>query len=180
MKGDFVLKFLKGVINFGKDLHDIYTWERRYATPLYVPDRLIHGRKKGDKKFYAGLKNLEYREIIKRVDGGRYRFTKKGESWFRGSLLRYYRNMDVKWDKKWRVVIFDIPQELHNKRNRFRKKLKSLGFYKIQKSVFVFPYPCENELAKYCSWLDISEYINIIDADNLGYVDGEVKKVFNL
>jgi len=178
MKGDFVLKFIKGVINIGKEMYGIYTWEARYSTPLYVKDSLIFGRDR--KKTYTGFKNLEHRGLIKSLGNGRYNFTKKGKIWFRTSLLRYYKDLGVKWDNKWRLVIFDIPQEFHNKRNRFRKRLKSLGFYKIQKSVFVFPYPCENELAKYCSELNISEYVNVVHAYDLGHMNEEVKKVFNI
>ena len=180
MKGEFVVKFIKGVIEIGKEMHGIYAWERRNYTPLYVPDRLIYGRDSRNRKLYIGFKNLEHRRIIKKVENEGYKFTKKGEVWFRGSLLRYYKHLGLKWDNTWRVVIFDIPQELHNKRNRFRHRLKLLGLHKIQKSVFVFPYPCEEELARYSGELDISQYVNTIHANDLGHLTNEVKKVFNL
>ena len=51
-----------------------------------------------------------------------------------------------KWDRKWRVVIFDIPHEERIKRNAFRRKLKELGFYSLQKSVWVHPYQCKEEI----------------------------------
>ncbi len=179
MKSDFVLKFIKGVIKTGKEMRDIYNWEIRYARPaLYRKN--FSTVKEDQKKAYHGFKNLERRGIIKNVDDDRFKFTAEGRIWLRSSLLRYYKDLGIKWDKKWRVVIFDIPQELHNKRNRFRKRLKLLGFYRIQKSVFAFPYPCENELAEYCGDLNISEYVNIINADDLGDVSEEVKKVFNI
>lgn len=50
------------------------------------------------------------------------------------------------WDKKWRVVIFDIPEPQKNMREIFRKHLKYLGFYPLQKSVWVHPYPCFDEI----------------------------------
>jgi len=52
-----------------------------------------------------------------------------------------------KWDKKWRVVIFDIPNVVGASRNVFRKKLKEFGFYSLQKSVWVYPYSCKEEIA---------------------------------
>lgn len=50
------------------------------------------------------------------------------------------------WDKKWRVVIWDIPCSSNYLRLLFRKTLKKLGFLQIQKSVFVYPYPCFNQV----------------------------------
>ncbi|MEX2090899.1 MAG: CRISPR-associated endonuclease Cas2 [Candidatus Paceibacterota bacterium] len=173
MKGEFILKFLKGTINTGKEFYAIYNW-----TPLYYKGFYVSGP--NYKKTYSGFKNLEHRGIIKKVSKSRFKFTEKGKVWLKSSSLKYYKDMGIKWDRKWRIIIFDIPQEFHNKRNQFRKKLKSSGFYMIQKSVFAFPYPCEKELFDYTKDLQISEYINIIEADNLGSVSQEVKKFYNL
>ena len=51
-----------------------------------------------------------------------------------------------KWDGEWRIVIFDIPDRFKKAREALRKKLKDLGFIKLQESVFVFPYECEDEI----------------------------------
>ncbi len=50
------------------------------------------------------------------------------------------------WDKKWRLIIFDIPEDRRIKREAFRGKLKEFNFYRLQKSVWVYPYPCEAEI----------------------------------
>ena len=52
----------------------------------------------------------------------------------------------TKWDDEWRVVIFDIPERFKKAREALRKKLKDLGFIKLQESVFVLPYECVNEI----------------------------------
>lgn len=51
-----------------------------------------------------------------------------------------------KWDGKWRILLFDIPEKFKIKREAFRGKLKELGFYQLQKSVWVHPYNCEAEV----------------------------------
>lgn len=51
-----------------------------------------------------------------------------------------------KWDKKWRLVIFDIPETHKMMREVFRHYLKRLNFYQLQKSVWVHPYPCFDEI----------------------------------
>ncbi|MEK7589687.1 MAG: CRISPR-associated endonuclease Cas2 [Patescibacteria group bacterium] len=49
-----------------------------------------------------------------------------------------------KWDRKWRVVIFDIKEYRRKTRDKLRITLTSLGFIKLQNSVWVFPYECED------------------------------------
>ncbi len=51
-----------------------------------------------------------------------------------------------RWDGKWRVLIFDIPNTQKTARDMLRRRLCGMGFYPIQKSVFVCPFPCEREI----------------------------------
>lgn len=73
--------------------------------------------------------------------------TKEGEK----KVLRFkIDEMEIKkpakWDGEWRIVIFDIPDRFKKAREALRKKLKDLGFVKLQESVFIFPYECEDEI----------------------------------
>ena len=52
----------------------------------------------------------------------------------------------LKWDGEWRIVIFDIPEKFKKAREALRMKLKELGFLELQKSVFILPYECEDEI----------------------------------
>src|SRR3989344_1672493 len=116
MKGEFVVKLIREIINAGKGMRDIYNWETHYVRPaLYRKN--FSSVKEDQRRLYHGFKNLERRGIIKNIDDDRFKFTARGMVWFRYYLLKYYRDLGVKWDRKWRVVIFDIPQELYNKRN---------------------------------------------------------------
>lgn len=172
MKGDFLPKFIEAITRFGKDVYVTWQWESLYYKGIKVSgyDR---------KRAYTGFKNLEKRGII--LSSGRgFKFTRKGRDWFRTSSLRYYRQAGIQWDGKWRVVIFDIPREFNRERNRFRYRLKTIGFFMMQESVFVFPYPCEIELAPYCKQLKIRDYVNVIIAESIGDIENEVRKSFNL
>ncbi len=55
-------------------------------------------------------------------------------------------NIPKKWDRKWRVIIFDIPKKYNRVRDLFRMRLKQLGLFKLQDSVYVSPYPCFDEV----------------------------------
>src|SRR3989338_4852645 len=50
------------------------------------------------------------------------------------------------WDRKFRLVLFDIAQSKSVYRNAFRSKLKELGFLPLQKSAWIHPYPCKDEV----------------------------------
>ncbi len=60
------------------------------------------------------------------------------------------------WDGKWRLIMFDIPSNCKIKREAFRGKLKEFGFYSIQKSVWVCPYPCDKEVRLLREFLGLS------------------------
>ncbi|MEK7658470.1 MAG: hypothetical protein AAB352_01220 [Patescibacteria group bacterium] len=84
------------------------------------------------------------------------------------------------WDKKWRVIVFDIPEKNRRQmRDAMRIKLKLLGFYQMQKSVWVYPYPCEKEIQLACEIYGINTFVNIITAERI-YNDDFLLKYFKL
>jgi DNA-binding transcriptional regulator PaaX len=52
-----------------------------------------------------------------------------------------------RWDGKWRVVIFDIREKRKLVRDALRRSLNEIGFFKLQHSVWAYPYPCEELFA---------------------------------
>lgn len=73
----------------------------------------------------------------------------------------------VRWDKKWRLVIFDIPEKYRKARDALRYELKKLGMKELQKSVFVHPYNCEDEINFIVEVFDIRPYIRYITATKI-------------
>lgn len=71
--------------------------------------------------------------------------TSKGEELLAEYELRDYvfPELKKKWDGKWRVVVFDIRECDRSLRNMLRDSLVHIGFRKVQHSVWVFPYDCE-------------------------------------
>lgn len=47
------------------------------------------------------------------------------------------------WDGKWRVVMFDIREKRRRARAQLRSLLSGAGFLRLQDSVWVHPYPCD-------------------------------------
>lgn len=104
--------------------------------------------------------------------------TKEGKKF---ALTYDIENMKIekplKWDRKWRIVIFDIPEHLKKTRDIFRIQLRSLGFYELQKSVFVYPYKCSNEIEYLTEFYKIKRFVRFITADS---IDNELhlKQIF--
>lgn len=85
-----------------------------------------------------------------------------------------------KWDGKWRIVIFDIAQLENLKRNAFRGKLKELGFKCLQKSVWIHPYRCQDEVSLLRDFFGLAKKdIRLIVAEKIED-DDYFKKIFKL
>ena len=85
--------------------------------------------------------------------------TKKG----RQKVLRYnlekIRIKSMRWYGKWRMVLFDIPERQKPARDALRGKLKKLGFFEFQKSIFVHPFDCQNEIEFLIEFFQIKPYV---------------------
>ena len=92
-------------------------------------------------------------------------------------------NMEIKkpkkWDKKWRLVLFDIPEKHKPAREAIRDTLKNLGFHEYQKSVFIHPYECQKEIDFVIEYFDIRRFVRTLIADTFDN-DIHFKKVFDL
>lgn len=85
-----------------------------------------------------------------------------------------------KWDTKWRVMMFDIPEKHKSARNALRGKLRQLGFYPLQKSAFVHPYECQDEIDFVTEFFGVAKYTQYLLCDDLGANEGVVRQHFGL
>lgn len=126
------------------------------TSPYFIPKlikyflRSQHYKVLNEKKFADSFNYLKKKNLIE-IEKDDYdikiTLTKEG----RRRVGKYQiDNLIIKkpkvWDKLWRVVIFDISDSQRIKRNAFRRKLKEMGFYSLQKSVWVHPFNCSKEI----------------------------------
>lgn len=67
-----------------------------------------------------------------------------------------------RWDGKWRLVMYDVPSSRRELSELLRQALRNLGFYKIQESVYIYPFPCFDQiefLREYYALGDIVQYM---------------------
>lgn len=84
-----------------------------------------------------------------------------------------------KWDGIWRIIIFDIPEKMKKAREALRSKLKFWDCYPLQKSIFVTPYKCRDEIDFVTEIFRVSPYVRLIEAKIFDGVE-DIKSHFNL
>lgn len=134
--------------------------------PYILLKSYLNGKKFNKNKFNRSLKNLQHHNFIryrKEGDSIKINLTKQGQIAINN--YKFYL-MEIKkqekWDKKWRMVIFDIPHKKKNTRDALRRKLNQLGFLQFQKSVFICPYECEKEIRVVTDLFEVSEYVKFM------------------
>lgn len=116
--------------------------------------------------FFKKAKYWERRGYINYFVEGKERYlelTKKGKKYLRKKPWDDIKiKRPQKWDGKWRIIIFDIPEKMRHQRNVIRDKLKALDFYKIQLSVYVYPFECSKEVREISKRLFVEDDVLIM------------------
>jgi len=73
----------------------------------------------------------------------------------------------VRWDRQWRLVIFDVPVERKIARDMLRGRLKLMGFHQLQESVWIHPFPCQDEIEFLASLYEIRPYVKVLTVSAL-------------
>ena len=133
---------------------------------------------------YNAIKRLNRKrliELIQKGDKTYIKITSGGKELIKNFD---YDNIELsnhkKWDKKWRMIIFDVPEKKNKERRALSIKLKDLGFYPLQESVFIYPHNCRDEIDFICNFLSIDNYVNYCVVDMLDKKEGDLRRFFNL
>lgn len=84
-----------------------------------------------------------------------------------------------KWDKCWRIVAFDIPEKHKRGRDALTRQLKEMELYPLQKSVFICPFECKDEIDFIGEIFNIRKFIHYFVAKE---IDDEeyLKRYYNI
>ena len=137
-------------------------------------------------KSYGDFKNLVYhmkrQGLVTIVQQNNERFiklTKSGELEALLAKAKLPRETSSRWDGKWRLIIFDIPEGSSGKRDSFRRLLKTNGFVQLQGSVFISPHSLNREAISYLKETGLINYIRILKVEEIDN-DADLRKKFNL
>lgn len=78
------------------------------------------------------------------------------------------RHDSKKWDGRWRLVIWDIPEKRRLTRDLLRFKLKQLGFIQWQQSVWASKVNCTDVLRDFIRKTGIGDWVMVVESDNVG------------
>jgi DNA-binding transcriptional regulator PaaX len=163
-----------GVLIAGAIAPNIFQAFGRYKRPRQYTPKILRN------SVYS-LKKKGLVEIIKEnEDKVAIRLTSKGKLKIKELAIEIMEIPKMKkWDRKWRIVIFDIPDKYKKAREALRRKLIEWNFYKLQESVWAYPYPCEDEILFICHVFGIENFIDILTVEELLHQD-KLKKHFKL
>jgi CRISPR-associated endonuclease Cas2 len=142
-------------------------------------------KKEKERKVLRTLKNLEKKQIIslEEKDDKVFVYLKDKNH---PKIVEYsikklldFKKKEKKWDGRWFMVFFDVPEIQRNKREYLRRYLKELGFYQYQKSVYIFPYECEKEVSLIKKIVEGAKYMKYIIAERIEE-ENKIKKYFGL
>lgn len=115
--------------------------------------KILSGKKRysyAKKSLDRSLENLKKHGLIKFVPGRtgwRVALTEKGlAEFFAYEMKEKILKPPKRWNGDWHLLVFDIEETRKKVRDNVRRTLVSLGFIRLQDSVWVYPYPCEEVL----------------------------------
>lgn len=162
-----ILLLLLGGLAFGYS----YTPQKQWRVLKTVS---IEWKRINTKELREGINYLYRLKYIDKkgsgYDIGNLVLTQKGRLKSLEFKLDNIKNKKEKWDGKWRMVAFDIPEKYKQGRDALRNKLKKIGFRELQKSVFVAPYNCKEEIILLVKLFELGKYVRF---GVLEYVDNQ-------
>ena len=172
-KNDFSKEIIKGIA-LGGALTTMFILPGTAIAYKWIND--LHKNHK--RRLRDNLKRLLERGYIREDEIDKYVITPKGLIKLNEyKIEKLMISKPKKWDNIWRIITFDIPEEKKYARKALNKKIKELGFVMLQKSVFVYPYPCEKEFDQIGDFFDVKENIIFIEAKNISNEDS-LKQIF--
>lgn len=84
-----------------------------------------------------------------------------------------------RWDKRWRMIMFDIPERRRKDRDRLRHFMLEAGFVQFQQSVWIYPYECEDLVTLLKVEMRLGNSVRYAIIEKLEN-DASLKRQFNL
>ncbi len=170
MKFTITDQFLWAIYNFKEELDDVsdFLFRVRNSSDFFPEKRKFFRnlkKKKDRKQFNQFLNYLKKQGYIKSSNLKRKKgvlLTPKGEKKaLKIETQILSKNKKRRKDKKWIMVMYDIPERKRRQRHFLRSEMLFLGFKKLQNSVWVCPYDVSKNMDKIIEKLSLSSYIKI-------------------
>ncbi len=84
-----------------------------------------------------------------------------------------------RWDGKWWQIAADIPTLSHRAgADLLRKKLKRMGFFPLQRSLWFFPFDPRAEIEFICRHYGIEQFVTVMEINRMDEEDESKLKIY--
>lgn len=119
------------------------------------------------KRSFYRLKERKLIEPASASSSLKWRLTEAGRNAIEKILKREQKvKRPLYWDRKWRLILFDVPSVQKKAREAFRRELQAMGCYQLQKSVWVYPFSCSSEVFEIASLFEIEHCVEICTVED--------------
>ena len=163
------------ILSAYKDIDDaLASYRPLYPSLKYDASYFIEKGRRRAKKEQAQLrKHIDYlkrKHLIELKDEGEDRLVRlTSKAKYEILRLQFALHMRAQrkqaWDRKWRFVVFDVPEIKKKYRDFLRKLMRANGFRMWQLSVWVSPYNPEPHISALLNYFGIEQHYELIEAD---------------
>lgn len=169
---DILLLTLAGIGDIAQEVQDpLHLLSKSYESMYgFVPKRY-----KKSNFMQTVWRNIRTHNMEKIVKDGKVclRLTSIGKT----KVFRDFPILSLtkRWNKSWVIVVFDIEEKSKIVRNRFRNKLKSLGFGMLQRSVWISPLDIGEDMREAIYSIGLSKDAYVLKVS--GFIFGDPKEL---
>lgn len=116
------------------------------------------------------LRRLYDQRIVEIIDENGQKIiklTQKGHTKYLRFKLEELSLKNRSWDGRWHLVIYDINKLKKSAQENFRRVLKQINFFPLQKSVYLTPYKCNAEIEYLREYFNLSEEVLLLEINRL-------------
>lgn len=145
-------------------LYGIRGMKEFFNYPNYSDLKKLEEKKLGKERFGRLIKYLKYNGYLyikKEKNREAVIITPKGAEKIL-NIKTKIEGIPKRKDKKWQMVIFDIPEDIRGKRDYFRCGLKRLKYEQLQKSIWVCPFDVLDATKELIKKLNLGSFVKVL------------------
>lgn len=146
------------------------------------------------RRYYVSLPQSKFDRRLAQGSSKKYwRYVKTSPSTYKITLTKLGKQIALRaqirtfklhpqpaWDGRWRIVMFDIPKKHNAGRDALRRKLVQIGMHLFQESIFVYPYPCSDEVQMWVEFFGLERNVAMAEAQFSKELNDELADLFEI